>query len=323
MITKLLGQFLITTVFLQFMPADASFFEYQVGEGDFQQAHLTLADSSGFTLGVTDQLESLNYPSKVNTDSYGVVTSAESVLVMDESSGMILLAEHPRDARPIGSVTKLMSALVFMDLDPDLTQIVALDPTLDLITGGRVYLAFYDGIELEDVLAASLVGSDNTATESLFRFAGVTKDEFVAKMNEKALELGMENSTFTDPTGIDSTNISTAEDLIKLLQAAEKNELIAQYMQSSSVVVNHVSGRAITIKNTNGVLNSYLNEGEYAVTAGKTGFLPLAGYVLATTIDHAGEKIHVVVMGSDSKDAREYDVRGLATWAYNTFSWPE
>jgi len=133
----------------------------------------------------------------------------------------------------------------------------------------------------------------------------------------------MENSTFTDPTGIDSTNISTAEDLILLLQAAEKNELIASYMQSSSIVVNHVSGRAITINNTNGVLNSYLNEGEYSVTAGKTGFLPLAGYVLATTIDHAGEKIHVVVMGSDSKDAREYDVRGLATWAYKTFSWPE
>jgi len=216
-----------------------------------------------------------------------------------------------------------MSALVFLDTEPDLTRLVSLDPSLDLVTGGRIYLAFYDPLKLEDVLAASLVGSDNTATESLARFSGMSKEVFVQKMNEKAKDFGMNSTIFTDPTGIDATNTSTATDLIKLLETAETKSILKKYMTSESIQIVQNSGQVITIENTDKLLASYLNEGSYKIVGGKTGYLPQAGYVLVTTIDREGDAVHVVVMGAESKDARVNEAKGLAAWAFKVFSWPQ
>ncbi|MDP2631906.1 MAG: serine hydrolase [Candidatus Uhrbacteria bacterium] len=324
MILKLVGQLVIATVFTQLIPADASYFEWQAGVAgepiDFFETETLSA--YGVSLPVAGDRHPEDYPIKVDSDSYGIVTTAQSALVVDAESGMILLGKHPYQVRSIGSVTKLMSALVFLEADPDMNQIVTLDPTLDLIEGGRVYLAFYDGIELEDVLAASLVGSDNTATEALMRFSGLTREEFIARMNSKAEELGMKNSTFTDPTGIDSTNMSTAWDLVKLLRAAEDVATIQKFMTTSVITVQHLSGRSVTIENTNLLLESFLNTGEFDIAGGKTGYLPQAGYVLVSSIEKGSDKIYVIVMGSESKDTRVQEAKGLASWAFKVYKWP-
>ncbi|MFH1631858.1 MAG: serine hydrolase [bacterium] len=324
MLFKLIGQFIMTAAIFQLLPADAAYFEWQAGVGEFPVDFLysEVAVAQIPVLPDAEDREVPEYPVKVDTDSYGIVTSAESALVVDAVSGMTLLAKHPYQVRSIGSVTKLMSALVFMDTAPDLSQIVTLDPALDLVEGGRVYLAFYDGLTLDDVLGASLVGSDNTATEALIRFSGLAKEDFVELMNQKAVELGMIDTEFTDPTGIDPGNISTASDLVKLLVAVEEIEILKKYMTTATLTVEHLSGRLVTIENTNQLLESFLNEGEYEVTAGKTGYLPQAGYVLTSAVEQAGNKIYVIVLGSDSKESRVQEVKGLASWAFRVFKWP-
>ncbi|MBU1126115.1 serine hydrolase [Patescibacteria group bacterium] len=317
MITKLLGQFVVATLVMQMLPSDVSFFEWQTGVGS---ENYILASEMIFPTA-KERPETL-YPVKKVIDSYGIVTTAESALVIDRDSGMMLLGKRPDDLRSIGSVTKLMTAIVFLDQNPDLTEMVELDPVLDLIEGGRIYLAFYDPIMLEDVFGASIVGSDNTATESLMRFSGLSSEEFVEKMNQKAAELGMASTSFIDPTGINSYNMSTARDLVKLLEASEAYPVLQKYMTTQRLAVHHESGRVIEIENTNGVLETFLNDGEYQVTAGKTGYLPQAGYVLATAVKRAENEIYVVVLGSESIAAREDEVKGLAAWVFKVFQWP-
>ncbi len=322
MLLKLLGQALIATTLVQIFPTDASVFEYQVGEGTFEQTIMSAAEIE-VAYAALPEADSRDHPVKIDLDSHGIVTTAWSALVMDDASGAVLFQKHPDALRSIGSVTKLMAALVFMDQNPDLNQIVSLDPDLDYVAGGRVYLGYFNSLALSDVLAASLVGSDNTATQSLIRFSGLSSEDFIARMNQKADELGMEQTEFYDVTGLDADNMSTARELVLLLQAAEQNETITYYTQLPSVTITQASGRSVTIENTNTLLTTFVNEDPYDVVGGKTGYLPQAGYVLATTVEHEGDKIHVIVMGSESKDARANEAKGLAYWAFKTYQWPE
>lgn len=322
MIVKLASQFLVAASVLHFLPADLAYLEGLTGFDVAYPERIPIEDVYDLTLGLPEAGDRVNYPVKIDQESLGIVTTAQSALVVDAESGMVLVAKHPDQVRSIGSVTKLMTALVFLEQEPDLSETVTLDPDLDLVEGGRIYLGFYTGIQLEDLLGASLVGSDNTATQSLVRFSGLSYADFIARMNEKAKELGMESSTFVDPTGIDGRNIATARDLVKLLEASEQNPLIQKYSTTFRLDVYQGNGQIVTIENTNKLLNSYLNYGQYAVEGGKTGYLPQAGYVLATTISEDGKSVHVVVMGSETKETRIDETKGLAAWAFRVFAWP-
>lgn len=262
------------------------------------------------------------YPIKNDPNSYGIVLSAPSAIVVDAGSGMMLFGKDPDVVRPIGSITKLMTAIVFLETSPDLAKNVTLDATEDFVGGGRVYLAFNDPLPLRSILAASLVGSDNSATQSLARFSGMSTDDFVAKMNAKAKELKMERSSFSDPTGVDTYNMATARDIVKLLQAAQTHPEIRDYTTRPTVTLSQQSGATVTIENTDGLLVSSLNQTPYNILAGKTGYLPQAGYSLATMVEQDGHPIYALVLGASSKEAREVEVKSLAMWAFKTYTWP-
>jgi D-alanyl-D-alanine endopeptidase (penicillin-binding protein 7) len=318
----MIGQLLVAVSFVQIMPVDASIFEYNAGVGSVEKTIFSEQEliASHASLPISDNRD---YPIKVNIDSYGIVTTAQSAIVVDDQSGAVLFEKHPDAIRSIGSVTKLMTAIVFFEQNPNLDQVVTLDQDLDYVGGGRVYMTYNDSVSLRDVLGASIVGSDNTATQSLVRFSGLSQDEFIARMNQKAIELGMFNTSFYDATGVSAYNMSTARELVLLLDSAEGNEIISNLMKSKTYTVKQASGRSVTIENTNGLLSTFMNEYPYKIIGGKTGYLPQAGYVLITTIDNNGNSIHVVVMGSESKDARVSEAKGLAYWAFKTYKWPE
>lgn len=318
---KVIGQLLFALAITQIMPADAAVLEHLAGVPESAYPGIDF-DLSGSVSEFPLAADRIVYPVKIDPSSYGIVTTAQSALVVDASSGMILLAKHPDQVRSVGSVTKLMSALVFLETEPDLAQTVTLDAESDLVYGGRIYLDFDTEIVLEDILAASLVGSDNTATQSLVRFSGLESEEFLDRMNAKALELGMTETHFADPTGIDAGNISTARDLAILLEAAAQNELIGFYTTLTKINITQGNGLTVTIENTNGLLEGYLNLGDNEIVAGKTGYLPQAGYVLVSAVEEGGHRLDVIVMGAESKEAREQEVKGLATWAFRVFEWP-
>lgn len=320
---RLIGQFVLAGLLSGMLPIDASQLEGVAGVGRAEGfGRLPSSQWTQVYAGLPVAESKITAPVKIDKNSFGIVTTAKSALVMDVASGEVLYEKHMDEVRSIGSVTKLMTNLVFLEGNPDLNATVELLPE-DLVYGGRIYLAFNDGLSTEEVIAASLVGSDNSATKALERLSGLSDDEFLARMNEKAGELGMDSTHFADVTGVDARNVSTARDLTKLLAEAEKNQVMKRYMTSPSVTITHDSGRAVEIEHTNLVLESYLNEGDYAVEAGKTGFLPQAGYVLATMMRESGHDIFVIVMGADTKEDRVNEVKGLAAWAFKTFAWPD
>ncbi len=165
------------------------------------------------------------------------------------------------------------------------------------------------------------MGSDNTATLALARLAGLGEEEFVARMNDKAQELGLKNTHFADPSGLSAENVSTVGDIAIMLREAKMYPEVAEFMTDATITVAHASGRAAIIPSTNLLLTSFLNSGEYAITAGKTGYIPQAGYCLTSAVTHDGHEIIVVVLGADERDDRFTDVMGLSTWAFDTFSW--
>lgn len=318
MIAKLLGQLLLASSLVRILPVDAAALEWHAGFGSGTSEPVNTVSSWFATLPKAE--DRIKTPTKIDLDSYGIVTSAQSAIVVDAASGAVLFTKQADEVRAIGSITKLMTALVFLQTGPDLERSVELISD-DYVGGGRVYLRFDDGVQIHDVLRASLVGSDNTATKSLARFSGLSSEDFLAKMNATAAGLGMSSSYFADFSGVDARNVSTAHDLTKLLAAAEANAVMADIMTVSNIAVTQASGFTADITSTDELLGSYLDTGEYRVVAGKTGFIPEAGYCFATTINKNDHAIRVVVLGAETKARRFSDAKGLAAWTFKTFSW--
>jgi D-alanyl-D-alanine endopeptidase (penicillin-binding protein 7) len=141
-------------------------------------------------------------------------------------------------------------------------------------------------------------------------------------MNEKARELRMAQSVFVDPSGISSENVSTARDLSQLLLAAQHSDVLKKLMVSPTLTVTQSSGFSVNIESTNLLLGPGANNA-YKVMAGKTGYIPQAGYCLATVIEHDRNDIVIVVLGARKVDDRFTDAKNLAVWAFKTFVWPK
>ena len=214
-------------------------------------------------------------PYRLNNNSLGMKVTAQAAIIADKSTGLILWQKNPNDVRPIASISKLLTALVFLDNDPGWHKEVVIQQS-DYREGGRIYVYNGEKIMVKDLFNASLVASSNNATVALARFTGLTPEEFVWAMNDKAAQLGMVNSKFFEPTGLDPANVSTASDLIKLAKAALSRPEIIQATTQSEYTFNVLNAnRTYTLKNTDQLLNSYLK-----IAAGKTGYLDEAGYCL-------------------------------------------
>lgn len=316
-----IAHLLLTTALLQIVPIDALDFEHRVLSSDEQvpvsvHSPFTVSDAH---LPMANDID--RAPVKIQPNSVGVVTSAVSALVLDRATKSVLFQKNIDEPRSIGSITKLMTALVFLQSGVDLQEQVQLVPD-DLRSGGVQHLSLGDTYTVQDILYASLVSSDNTATAALARLSHLSPGDFVARMNEEAAEIGMRHTQFMDPTGLSSKNQSVVEDLARLFDEAGKNPLIQQITQTAKTSIQGGSGRAYEIVNTDELLTSFVNEPPYKIEASKTGFLPEAGYCLGVVFSHQGEQqIIVVVLGSETDAERFQDVKALTAWAYETYQW--
>lgn len=322
MIERVVAQLILAFTVTRIIPIDAANLEWQAGIPVPEDSLIAPLFAAQPTVQLPAAGERVLPPRKTDVDSYGVVTSAQSAIVVDVASGSVLFQKQPDDVRPIGSITKLMTGIVFLETDPDLRSYVKIVED-DYVGGGRLYVNFNDPILLEDVLAASIVGSDNTATTALQRLSGLSRDEFVARMNAKAQELGMVASSFGDPSGIGNNNLSTARELALLLYEAKQHDVLRDFMTMSQVTIAHASGLAVPVESTDMLLESYLNASPYGITGGKTGYIPEAGYCFITSVEKDGDEVFVAVLGAESIVDRFTDAKALATWAFSTFTWPE
>ncbi|TAL49990.1 D-alanyl-D-alanine carboxypeptidase [Patescibacteria group bacterium] len=322
MIIKLFTQLILASTILQFFPADAGELEPRV---TFPEAPVRSFDLFETYDIISHRLpeapDRSRVPVKLISASMGVVTNAQSAIVVDRASQEVLFEKNVAQPRAIGSITKLMTAYVFLQGNPDLDAPATLTSE-DLRYGAELHLSIGETVTVRDLLKASLVGSDNSSTAALARLSGMSEGDFIARMNEVAAEFGMQQTTFDDTTGLSSKNVSVVSDLAMMFDKILENETITQITQLSSVTITGNSGRTYLVESTDELLGTFVDQQPYDIVGGKTGYLPEAGYCLGTLFSHEnGGEIIVVVLGSETKEGRFQDVKSLAVWAYKTFDW--
>ena len=235
---------------------------------------------------------------------------AEAYAVMDAKTGEILDQKNGDTVRSIASITKLMSVMVAHDAGLDPNAIVTL-ARADEVGGGRLRVPVGTQLTVRDLVASAVIGSANNATNAVARATGLSNEEFLHRMNEKAVALGMPHSRFADPTGIEVENLSTAKEVAIMARAAFSDAWIAPIAAEPEYEVATSKGPH-RIKNT----NKLVNDASLHVTAGKTGFINEAGYTLVTRMQKDGRDLIVVVLGCETVSQSFRDAKALAEKAW-------
>ena len=224
-------------------------------------------------------------------------------------TGKVLYEENSQEKRSIASITKVMTALVFLEDNPDLNADVTVERG-DVFAASTTYLKANDHIRVSELLHLMLIASDNGAARALARSSHGGTAAFVERMNEKAIELGLQSTSFADPSGLNSNNMSSAFDLSHLITFAASDDRIASIMRTPTYTVT-TSRRMIPIHST----NHLLLDGDVNVLGAKTGFISKSGYCLATLLRlPQGDPIAFVVLGAHSNNGRFWETRHLFSW---------
>jgi D-alanyl-D-alanine endopeptidase (penicillin-binding protein 7) len=225
---------------------------------------------------------------------------ARNAILVDPATGEVLFEKNSSSPVPIASLTKLMTALVFLEQKPELGREV--EVTLAEISGaGHTQLRRGERVALGDLLHMSLMCSDNVATRVIARESGLTREDYLARMNRKAGELKLASTHFTEFTGLDEHNVSTAADVARMLHAAAHDPLIQQITTTREYEFR-TARQVHAIRNTDRLLY-----GNWDVLGGKTGFIQEAGYCFATWIRSQGRDLIAVVLGAPTNATRFAD----------------
>jgi D-alanyl-D-alanine endopeptidase (penicillin-binding protein 7) len=235
---------------------------------------------------------------------------AEAAIIYNPTTGEVLWEDHAQDQRSIASITKVMTALVFLESGASLSEPMTVVKS-DVSRASTTYLRNGFKLTAEDLLNLLLVGSDNAAARALARISPYGAQGFIAKMNEKAVELGLVNTRYADPSGLLADNVSSAYDQARLIAHASADERVGGIMRKQTYSTQ--SGKqTITARSTNQIVRS----GDIDVVGGKTGFINRSGYCLATLLrlPQTGQEVAVVVLGAKSNASRFWETRHLFNW---------
>ncbi len=255
----------------------------------------------------------------------GIKTTAKSFIVAQVSGDKepeIFLEKNTHEVMPVASLTKLMSFIILLDdgqTIPEEVEMTASDEAEDEPDAQRIPVVKGEKVRGQDLLAVSLIYSANNAVRALVRASGLNEEAFVDRMNKKALEFGMRDTRFVDATGLSLANVSSAQDMLKLAQKAFSHEKARELSvmpwynfqgARDGQIFNH------SLLNTNKLLQGFLNKkgGEYIIQASKTGYLQESGYHFASRIARRDKEIIIVLLGSESSEARFQEAKGLAWW---------
>ncbi len=235
-------------------------------------------------------------------------TIAQSYVVYDFTRNKVLESRTPDYVQPIASVTKLMTANVFLEhnKNPRCTASIT-DDDYDYIKGTHTKLPKYTPISCNELLKAMLVHSDNYAAHALSRSAGMSRLQFIQKMNEKARELGMRSTRFTDSSGLSDSNISSVMDLVKLAKYSMHKPQIKNLSNMPSAYIQ-AGARNVFVRNT----NKLVREEVFDAAINKTGYIRESGYNLVFINKHPcrNSTIGVISLNNRSSQYRTNFTKG-------------
>jgi D-alanyl-D-alanine endopeptidase (penicillin-binding protein 7) len=233
-----------------------------------------------------------------------------AAIIQDQETGEILYGKNASTVTPIASITKLMTAMVVLDSNPDLNESITISgEDMDALRGTHSRLKPGASLSRDELLRIALMASENRAAAALGRSYPGGIDAFRRAMNHKAQMLGMNGSHFDDATGLSSANVSSAEDLVKLVRAAHQYELIRNYTTLTGHEV-HVAGRPLAYHNTNRLVAN----GSWNIGLSKTGFTNDAGRCLVLQAKLAERQVIIVLLDSWGKLSRIGDANRVRAW---------
>lgn len=234
-----------------------------------------------------------------------------SALILDRS-GNVLYAKHVDEPRPIASITKLITAMVVLDSSLPLDETVTVtkdDRDLRRLTGSR--LEYGARLPRKDMLRLALMASENRAASALGRTYPGGKKAFVQAMNRKAAELGMTDSHFVDPVGLDAGNVASARDVAKMVRAAQRYALIRSATTTRTMTVRPYKGRGeLRFVNTNRLLKNK----DWEIQLSKTGYINEAGRCLVMQTAIADQPLVIVLLNSFGKLTPFGDSNRIRKW---------
>jgi hypothetical protein len=201
---------------------------------------------------------------------------AEAAVIYDPETNQVLWEQNSQTQRSIASITKVMTATVFLENDPNISEMVTIARS-DVFQASTTRLKMNDQVTTDDLLHLMLIASDNAAARAPARVSPYGSVGFVQRMNEKASELGLEMTNYADPSGLLSDNVSSAYDMARLITLASNDERIASVMRMPEhALYREAPGDYIPFD------RSSTRSPDIDVRAAKTGFISKSGYCLAT-----------------------------------------
>ncbi|OXL20419.1 serine hydrolase [Psychrobacter sp. DAB_AL32B] len=282
-------------------------------------------DNGNGTTNITNSFGSSNN-SYNNTNSYNttyrgsfgssnmipISTDSRSVAVIDAETGESIYEKDADIARPMASITKVMTAMVVLDAGLDMREEITLDPE-DFVGPKRASSNLKSGDRLNraEMLLMALMKSENPAAKSLSRNYPGGDKAFMRAMNRKAQELGMSTAFFGDATGLDKRNVASSNDLVKMVRAAGNYDVIRRFSTTKSYdfyVSNYSSGnRTYKANNT----SSLVRDGSYPIGISKTGFINEAGRCVVMETRVNNRPAIIVILGANSSATRWGDAKNI------------
>ncbi len=254
-----------------------------------------------------------SYRSGVGSSSMiPISTDSRSVAVIDAETGESIYEKNADTARPMASITKVMTAMVVLDAGLDMREELTLAPE-DFIGPKRASSNLKSGDRLNraEMLLMSLMKSENPAAKSLARNYPGGYNAFIRAMNRKAQDLGMTTAYFGDPTGLDKNNVASSNDLVKMVRAAGNYDVIRRFSTTKSYnfyVSNYSSGnRTYSANNTSSLVRS----GDYPIGISKTGFINEAGRCVVMETRVNNRPAIIVILGASSSETRWGDAKNI------------
>ena len=239
-----------------------------------------------------------------------IALRSSSALVQDAETGEVVFGKNTDVVVPIASITKLMTAMVILDHGLDLDEeIVLTKEDAVRMKGARSRLRTGLRLTRGDLLLLSLMASDNRAAAALGSSYPGGLEAIVDAMNVKAAMIDMEETRFVEPTGLSPANVSTANDLAKLVRAAHEYPLIREYSTKTRATVR-ASGRPLNYGNTNNLVRSKY----WDIELSKTGYISEAGRCLVMHVRLAEKDLIVVLLDSWGKHSRIGDANRIRKW---------
>ncbi|MBC7859624.1 MAG: serine hydrolase [Burkholderiaceae bacterium] len=236
-----------------------------------------------------------------------VPLGSQSVLVVEDGTGKVLLEKNANLVVPIASLTKLMTAMVVLDSKPDMEELINIDKNdVDLLKHSTSRVPVGAAIRRADVLQLALMSSDNRAAAALGRTYPGGQTAFARAVNAKIRALGMSQTRIEEPTGLSPNNRSTAADLVKMAAAAARYPDIGRMTTDAKDTIN-INGRGVEYRNTNRLVGAK----GWDIGLSKTGYTEEAGRCLIMRIKSAGKNATLVLLNARASSARVVDAMNI------------